>query len=72
MPKNFHLYQKKIAIVNFVEKKEKLLQFFGKICQVFGNFFTFKWQFSEAYAADPSEGFVQRSLSGFLLDCFEF
>ena len=31
---------------NFFEKNENFWQFKKKKCQVFGNFLTFKWQFS--------------------------
>ena len=47
MPKIFIFFFKKIAIGNFLKKKnENFWQFFLKKCQVFGNFLTVKWQFS--------------------------
>ena len=39
----------------FLKKKENFWQFFWKICQVFGNFLTFKWQFSGGSGVDQSE-----------------
>ena len=41
----FSFFQK-IANGNFFEKNENFMQFFKKFFQVFGNFLTFKWQFS--------------------------
>ena len=41
---------RKIAI--WLSKNEHFCQFFWKKCQVFGNFLTFKWQFSGESASD--------------------
>jgi len=43
MPKTFFFFKK---IAKDCEKMTIFDNFFGKKCQVFGNFLTFKWQFS--------------------------
>ena len=52
LPKIF-IFFKKIATGNFFEKNENFWQFFWKKCQVFGNFWTVKWQFSGGSALSP-------------------
>ena len=45
LPKIF-IFFKKIANGNFFFFNENFWQFFWKKCKIFGNFLTFKWQFS--------------------------
>ena len=48
---NVHFLHK-IANGNFFEKNEKFWQFWGKKCQVLGNFLIVKWQFSGGSGSD--------------------